>query len=359
VAGSARTPVRWPGRLLGCLAVLNSVGALAGAVGLATGFLALGPSLDARLPWQSPVVAGVALGLLVALPNGALATVALRRGRGTGPFGIAVGTAMVVWILVELAFIRQLSFLHPLYVAVGLVMVWSGVRAVRIDLGVTATSLVQELRDVVADVPRFLTAPLVRRRHLRWGATDEEVAAPVLGDGRLTHPDYVSTRAVTIAAPPETVWPWLVQVGRGRAGFYSDDLLDNGTIPSAQRIDERWQHVELGQWVPMAEKITPRTAFRVAEVRAPYELLWRKPDSTWAWTLTRTEEGGTRLVTRIRAVHDRQRWTRWLLSVLLLEVGDYPMQRRMLLHLRDRAERPSAPVDVPAGRPPHAAPDHG
>lgn len=340
MTGSERRPVHWPGRLICCLAALNAVGALAGAVGLTTGFLALGPALEDRLPWQSPVVAGIALGLLVALPNGALVAVALRRGRGTGLLGIAVGVAMVVWILVELAFIRELSFLHPVYVAVGIVMVLAGVRAVWIDLGVSATSLAQELCDAVADVPRFLTAPLVRRRHLRWGASDEEVAAAFVGDGWVTRPDYVSTRAVTIAAPPEHVWPWLVQVGRGRAGFYSDDLLDNGAKPSAQRIDERWQHLEIGQWVPMAEKITPRTAFRVAEIRAPYELLWRKPDSTWAWTLTRTENGGTRLVTRIRAVHDRRHLGAWLSSLFLLEVGDYAMQRRMLLHLRERAEQP-------------------
>ena len=145
--------VRWPGRTLCCLAVLNSVAALAGAVGLATGFLGLGPALEHRLPWQSPLLGGVALGVLVALPNGVLAAVALRRGRGIGLLGIAVGTAMVVWILVELAFIRELSFFHPIYVAVGIVMVLAGVRAVRIDLGVSATSLAHERRDVIADAP--------------------------------------------------------------------------------------------------------------------------------------------------------------------------------------------------------------
>ena len=345
---AARTRVRWPRRVLIVLAVLNSVGALAGAWGLATGFLDLGQTLTGRLPFGSPVFAGVALGLLVALPNGALAAVALRRGRHTGLVGIAVGAAMVVWILVELAFIRELSFLHPLYSVVGLLMVWAGVRVVRVDLGVPAATLARELHDVLVDVPLFLGAPLVRRRHLRWGATDDEVAATMLGDDRLAHPDYVSTRALTIAAPPASVWPWLVQVGRGRAGFYSDDLLDNGAMPSAQEIDPRLQRLEIGQWVPMAEKITPRTAFRVAEIRTPHELLWSKPDSTWVWRLTPTEEGGTRLVTRIRAVHDRRHWGAWLSSLLLLEVGDYPMQRRMLLHLRERAERP-VDIHVPAG----------
>jgi hypothetical protein len=335
----------WPRRLLLLLGALNGIAALGGACGLVSGLLDLGPTVTGRLPWDSPLVAGAALGLLVALPNGALAVVALRRGRHSGLLGVAVGTAMVLWILVELAFIRELSFFHPLYVAVGVVMVWAGVRTVHVDLGVSAASLVQEIRDVLADVPRFLTAPLVRRRHQRWGARDDEVAADLLGDAWLPEPDYVSTRAVTVKAPPERVWPWLVQVGRGRAGFYSDDLLDNGAVPSAQVIHDELQRLEIGQWVPMAERITPRTAFRVAAATAPYELLWRKPDSTWAWTLTRTEEGGTRLVTRIRATHDRRSWGSWLSSVVLLELGDFAMQRRMLLHLRERAERA---VDVHA-----------
>ena len=321
------------------LAVVNAVTALAGAWGLASGALSLGDTVDDRLPWESPVVAGVALALLVALPNGVLAAVALRRRRSVGLLGIAVGSAMVVWILVELAFIRELSFFHPLYLAVGAAMIGFGARAVRLDLGVTAPSLVEEVRDVVADLPRFLTAPLIRRRHLRWGATDEEVRMPLLGDDWIREPDYVSTRAITIAAPPENVWPWLAQVGHGRAGFYSDDLLDNGAVPSSQRIEPDLQRLEIGQWVPMSATVTPRTAFRVAEARPPHELLWRKPDSTWAWSLTRTAAGGTRLVTRIRAEHDRRHWGAWVSSVVLLEVGDYPMQRRMLIHLRQRAER--------------------
>jgi hypothetical protein len=321
------------------MAVINTVTALGGAWGLVSGVLDLGP-VTSRLPWGSPAVAGIALGLLVALPNAVLVGVALRRGRYTGLVGIVVGTAMVAWILVELAFIRELSFFHPVYGAVGLLMVWAGFRVVRVDLGVPPASLAKELRDVATDVPRFLGAPLMRRRHLRWGATDDEVAATLIGDDRQPEPDYVSTRALTIAAPPERVWPWLVQVGRGRAGFYSDDLLDNGVVPSAEENQEELQQLDVGQWVPMAERITPRTAFRVADVCPPHALLWQKPDSTWAWRLTRTGTGGTRLVTRIRATHDRRHLGSWLASLLLLEVGDYAMQRRMLLHLRERAERP-------------------
>jgi hypothetical protein len=141
VGAVSDSTVRWPRRLLVVMSSLNAVFALGGAWGLATGGLGLGPTLEARLPWGSTVVAGAALAVLVALPNVALATVAARGNRHTGLVGIVVGAAMVLWIAVELAFIRELSFFHPLYVVVGCVMVWAGARAVRIDLGVPAASL--------------------------------------------------------------------------------------------------------------------------------------------------------------------------------------------------------------------------
>ena len=133
----------WPRGWLLLLALLNTATALFGAWGLVSGALGLG-HVTGRIPWGSAVVAGVALGLLVALPNAALVVVALRRGRYTGLVGIAVGTAMVAWIVVELAFIRELSFFHPLYVAIGLLMVWAGFRVVRDDLGVPAVSVAEE-----------------------------------------------------------------------------------------------------------------------------------------------------------------------------------------------------------------------
>jgi hypothetical protein len=82
----------------------------------------------------------------------------------------------------------------------------------------TAADLARQLRDVVADLPRFLTAPLLRRRHRTWGATPAEITATMPWDDLLPHAQYRSTRAITIAATPQEVWPWLVQVGCGRAG---------------------------------------------------------------------------------------------------------------------------------------------
>jgi len=67
----------------------------------------------------------------------------------------------------------------------------------------------------------------VRPWHLRWGATDEEVSRPMPGDELVAHPNVLSTHAITINAPVEEVWPWLVQIGQDKGGFYSYSWLEN------------------------------------------------------------------------------------------------------------------------------------
>ncbi len=117
--------------LVATIAALNTLAALVGSWGLATGFLGLGPELTTRLPWGSALVGGVALGLVVALPHGVLTVLAVRSDRRTGLCAVGVGALLVGWIAVELAFLRELSFFHPLYAVVGLVLVWLGLRLVR------------------------------------------------------------------------------------------------------------------------------------------------------------------------------------------------------------------------------------
>jgi hypothetical protein len=191
---------------------------------------------------------------------------------------------------------------------------------------------------VLADVPRFLGAPLVRRRHLRWGATDAEVAAPMPGDELVAGAQYRSTRAITIDAPPDAVWPWLVQVGWGRAGWYSNDLLDNLGRASARTVVPELQGLEVGQWVPMSPTPSETTAFRVAGFEPGRWMLWRQPTSTWAWRLDALDGGRTRLVTRLRIHYDWRHPAPTLLAVFLNELGDFAMMRRMLLSLKARVE---------------------
>jgi hypothetical protein len=128
-----------------------------------------------------------------------------------------------------------------------------------------------------------------------------------------------------------------VQVGFGKAGFYSNDLLDNVAHPSADRILEELQEPKVGDWVPMFSKVNDTTAFRIAAIKPAEELVWVKPDSTWAWALTEVD-GRTRLVTRLRILYRWHRPPDALMSLVLNEFGDFPMMRKMLRTLKQRAE---------------------
>ncbi len=202
----------------------------------------------------------------------------------------------------------------------------------------TFGQLIHQVGAVATDLPRFVTSPVYRRWHLTWGASDAEARATMPGDDRLPRAQYQCTRAISIQARPEQVWPWLVQVGCLRAGFYSDDLLDNLAHPSARHIVPELQDLEVGQWVSMSPKPSPSTAFKVDGYQRPDWLLWSKADSTWAWTLTPTPSDGTRLVTRVHACYEWRKPAMALLGVLLMEFGDFAMMRRMLKGIKQRAE---------------------
>jgi hypothetical protein len=87
----------------------------------------------------------------------------------------------------------------------------------------------------------------------------------------------------------------------------------------------------------MSSRVSETTAFKVAAMDPPESLVWAKPDSTWGWRL-REVEGRTRLITRLRARYDARRPINALLSAALMEFGDYPMMRKMLLGIKRRAE---------------------
>jgi hypothetical protein len=83
------------------------------------------------------------------------------------------------------------------------------------------------------------------------------------GDELVSAPWFNATRAITINAPPADVWPWIVQIGFGRAGWYSYDALDNAGRPSADQVLPEFQQPEAGDWVPMASRVNEDTAFRI------------------------------------------------------------------------------------------------
>lgn len=176
----------------------------------------------------------------------------------------------------------------------------------------------------------------VRPWQLTWGATDDEVTAALPGDEVVGRPSFNATRAVSIAAPPECIYPWLVQMGVGRAGWYSYDVLDNLARPSATVILPEHQQIEVGDVVPMSPD--GKQGMRVLDFRPDSWLLWWDGvgDSTWAWSIQPAADGTSRLVSRVRM---RYRW----LSVsivfgLLVEFFDLVMMRRAMLGIAQRAE---------------------
>ena len=192
-----------------------------------------------------------------------------------------------------------------------------------------------------------------RRAQLRWGATDEEVAAFMPGDERVSVADLIATRAIGIDAPVEAVWPWVVQIGQGRGGFYSYDWLENLAgcqIHSSDVIEDRWQTVEAGQPI----RLHPDVALAVAALDPPRSLvlgptaesddprdtassddLDQLYDFSWAFVVQPDGSSRSRLVVRERYAG------RSLLGRALVEplaVVSFVMTQRMLRGIRDRAE---------------------
>jgi hypothetical protein len=200
------------------------------------------------------------------------------------------------------------------------------------------TPLVVALSTVVAAALFWF---VYRPWHLRWGSTDAELKRAMPGDGELFHSSFTATRAITVRARPEHVWPWLVQIGFGRAGWYSYDGLDNLGRPSAERIIPELQTLRIGDPVPMSSKVDERTAFRVTAFEPGKMLLWTKPDSTWSWVLEPIDGGCTRVVSRLRCHHEPGTLLGFA-GILLMELGDFPMFRKLLLNLRRRAEQLAA-----------------
>lgn len=196
-------------------------------------------------------------------------------------------------------------------------------------------------------------------------ASREEQRRAMPADSLVTDPIGMVTHAVTIDAPPECVWPWLAQIGAGRAGWYSYDWIDNGGHPSARSILPEYQQITPGAILPATPGVTD--VFRVATVEAPHHLVLTVPDATganqvsWEFLLERLVDGRTRLIVRGRISPDWPTATQaglatsrapifiehiysllahiprpWMLAVAA--PGHYLMESRMLRGLKRRAE---------------------
>lgn len=182
-------------------------------------------------------------------------------------------------------------------------------------------------------------AYLYRPWHLRWGATEEEFLSNLPGDEVVRDPTFSATRAVTVEAPLEDVWPWIAQIGFGRAGWYSYDLLDNLGRHSSETVIPSLQEIHVGDVVPMGPG---GAGLRVKDLVPGTWMLWWDGvgHTTWLWSLQQVAPGRTRLVTRVRM---RYRWAHpsILFALLLIEPWDFPMMRKCMLGIKRRAESPT------------------
>lgn len=181
----------------------------------------------------------------------------------------------------------------------------------------------------------------LRRWHLRWGATDEELERPMPADELVPRPHLETTRALTIKASPEAVWPWLVQMGYRRGGWYSYDWLDNQGVPSARRVIPEFQNLKVG------DKLAPMAGgFIVAALDPPRSMVLVSRDDkgrvtmSWSFLLEPLEGGRCRFIERIRGVYDFN--LMGLLMYLAVEPADFVMMRKQMLNLKRRAEQASS-----------------
>ena len=207
----------------------------------------------------------------------------------------------------------------------------------------------------------------VRPRLMHWGASDEEVSGPYPGADVVPDGGRGPTMAVTIDAPPDQVWPWLVQMGGDRGGWYSWDRLDNGGRPSAREVHPEWQDIALGDYVKYWKGDGPVDAWQVAALE-PNRFLGlhgltdlricnldpKQPrprayiEGLWGFLLNELPGGRTRLVI---GGYEAFR-PRWLGRVYSFFPIVWVMQARTMAVLKRNVERAAGArtPTVPSGR---------
>ena len=171
-----------------------------------------------------------------------------------------------------------------------------------------------------------------------WGSTEEEIRLELPGDELVPRPAFSATRSISIAAPTFDVFPWIAQLGLGRAGWYSYDIIDNFGRRSATELHPEWAVSSVGDIVPGGP-----INFVVTHIDAPHHLVMslqsRRAMKRFSFTLAyvlREMPEGTRLVSRVRSALHVPLGAPLLKSTL--GPGDGVMLRRQLLGLKERAE---------------------
>lgn len=213
-------------------------------------------------------------------------------------------------------------------------------------------ALGDRLKDNLAGAARMAahlaTGPLHSHERRTWGATPDEVSATLGGDELIEDHDWRSTRAITIWTTPDRVWPWLAQIGRGRGGFYSHQLLEQaaGSLDSnVEEIRPDLQDLRVGDEVRLHPQLPPLV---VAEVRPGVSLvLVGVPEggplatTVWSYHLQPLSQGRTRLIERNTYAHGDSLAQRLAGGPYVIEPVSFVMSREMLLNIKRLSEQPA------------------
>ena len=175
-------------------------------------------------------------------------------------------------------------------------------------------------------------------------ATPSEVTRSLPGDDLIAQPIGSVNHAITIHRSPHEVWPWLVQMGSGRAGWYAYDFIDNGRQRSADHILPEYQDISVGNVFPALPGV--RDVFTVAQCEPERSLVlsWRLPNgryqTTWAFVLEQTQPDQTRLIVRGRVASGYRPYglPQWF-ALSTGRIAHFIMQRKQLLGIARRAEK--------------------
>jgi hypothetical protein len=222
-----------------------------------------------------------------------------------------------------------------------------------------------------------------------WGIDERDVGRALSGDDQVPTPSAVDTRSLEIDAPPSEVWPWLVQMGYGRAGWYSYDAIDMAGV-SSRRIVPEWQSLDVGDLVPThpgggfeVRIVEPERALvlyldtalvarqaaaaQVAGTTGPAPnvqatgafLGATQPtefSASWAFVLEPMEGSRTRLIERfrVRFGDSDKPWT--VVTLPAVGFGVFLMMRKQMLGIRDRAQASRSPRAIAEGEVERVAP---